>query len=83
MCPAAMATATPPLTFLLLLLQMADGSFPEEPSPLSYVPVEGMCVLPAYNVCAGDEWLPARSGNQRSKVKAPVCGYGLTAGILK
>lgn len=41
MCVAAMATMAPPLTFLLLLLQLADGSFPEEPSPLSYVPVEG------------------------------------------
>uniref|UniRef100_A0A3B4Z5X1 Semaphorin-6B-like n=1 Tax=Stegastes partitus TaxID=144197 RepID=A0A3B4Z5X1_9TELE len=46
MCAAAMATVAPPLTFLLLLLQLADGSFPEEPSPLSYVPVEGMCPSP-------------------------------------
>lgn len=45
-----MTTMAPPLTFLLLLLQLADGSFPEEPSPLSYVPVEGMC--PSHCVCA-------------------------------
>lgn len=43
---AAMATVTPPLAFLLLLLQLADGSFPEEPGPLSYVPVEGTCPSP-------------------------------------
>ncbi|XP_020779269.2 semaphorin-6B-like [Boleophthalmus pectinirostris] len=48
MCPAAMATVTPPLTFLLLLLQMADGSFPEEPSPLSYVPVEVVRRYPVF-----------------------------------
>lgn len=42
---AAMGTVAPPLTLLLLLLHLAEGSFPEEPSPLSYVPVEGMlCV---------------------------------------
>lgn len=41
---AAMGTVAPPLTFLLLLLHLAEGSFPEEPSPLSYVPVEGNAV---------------------------------------
>lgn len=39
-----MGTVAPPLTFLLLLLHLAEGSFPEEPSPLSYVPIEGTCV---------------------------------------
>lgn len=48
---AAMATVAPPITFLLLLLQLADGSFPEEPSPLSYVPVEGTC--PFHCSCVG------------------------------
>ncbi|GLD69256.1 semaphorin-6B-like protein [Lates japonicus] len=37
-----------PLTFLLLLLQLADGSFPEEPSPLSYVPVEVVRRYPVF-----------------------------------
>lgn len=50
MCAAAMATVAPPLALLLLLLQLADGSFPEEPGPLSYVPVEGMCPSPLYAV---------------------------------
>lgn len=54
MC-AAMGTVAPPLTFLLLLLHLAEGSFPEEPSPLSYVPVEGIlsvCVCVCLTVCA-------------------------------
>lgn len=57
MCAAAMATVAPPLAFLLLLLQLADGSFPEEPSPLSYVPVEGMCPSCLVCMCCIDEWL--------------------------
>ncbi|XP_053294523.1 semaphorin-6B [Pleuronectes platessa] len=48
MCAAAMATTATPLTFLLLLLRLADGSFPEEPSPLSYVPVEVMRRYPVF-----------------------------------
>uniref|UniRef100_A0A7N6BFX6 Sema domain-containing protein n=1 Tax=Anabas testudineus TaxID=64144 RepID=A0A7N6BFX6_ANATE len=43
-----MTTMAPPLTFLLLLLQLADGSFPEEPSPLSYVPVEVVRRYPVF-----------------------------------
>lgn len=50
MCAAAMGTVAPPLTFLLLLFHLAEGSFPEEPSPLSYVPIEGTCVC--MTVCA-------------------------------
>lgn len=47
-----MGTVAPPLTFLLLLLHLAEGSFPEEPSPLSYVPIEGTCVrIPCVCVC--------------------------------
>ncbi|CAL8312177.1 unnamed protein product [Gadus morhua 'NCC'] len=48
MCWAAMATMAPPLTFLLLLLQVADGSFPEEPSPLSYAPLEVVRRYPVF-----------------------------------
>ncbi|KAK0141397.1 Semaphorin-6B [Merluccius polli] len=48
MCCAAMATVAPPLTFLLLLLQVADGSFPEEPSPLSYAPLEVVRRYPVF-----------------------------------
>lgn len=51
---AAMGTVAPPLTLLLLLLHLAEGSFPEEPSPLSYVPVEGMlCACARVRVSVG------------------------------
>ncbi|XP_061550379.1 semaphorin-6B-like [Phycodurus eques] len=48
MYSAAMATVGPLLTFLLLLLHLADGSFPEEPSPLSYVPLEVVRRYPVF-----------------------------------
>ncbi|XP_071217272.1 semaphorin-6B-like [Salvelinus alpinus] len=50
MCPccAAMTTMAPPLTFLLLLLRLAHSSFPEEPGPLSYAPLEVVRRYPVF-----------------------------------
>ena len=83
MCVAAMGTVAPPLAFLLLLLQLADGSFPEEPSPLSYVPVEGMfpscCVCVCVCVCAAlmnDSAVDVEIGGQGPE---PWCGAALKA----
>lgn len=73
-----MGTVAPPLTFLFLLLHLAEGSFPEEPSPLSFVPIEGTCIWICVCVCVRactcgtDEWLCAGCGNQRSGVGAWV-----------
>ncbi|XP_062337815.1 sema domain, transmembrane domain (TM), and cytoplasmic domain, (semaphorin) 6Ba [Osmerus eperlanus] len=43
-----MTTMAPPLTLLLLLLRLAEGSFPEEPSPLSYAPLEVVRRYPVF-----------------------------------
>ncbi|KAL0966399.1 hypothetical protein UPYG_G00294870 [Umbra pygmaea] len=47
-CCAAMTTMSPPLTFLLLLLRLAYSSFPEEPGPLSYAPLEVVRRYPVF-----------------------------------
>ncbi|XP_055723696.1 semaphorin-6B-like [Salvelinus fontinalis] len=47
-CCAAMTTMASPLTFLLLLLRLAHSSFPEEPGPLSYAPLEVVRRYPVF-----------------------------------
>ncbi|KAJ8271110.1 hypothetical protein GJAV_G00122870 [Gymnothorax javanicus] len=43
-----MATLAPPITFLLALLRLAGGAFPEEPGPLSTVPSEVVRRYPVF-----------------------------------
>lgn len=78
-----MGTVAPPLAFLLLLLHLAEGSFPEEPSPLSFVPIEGTCVWICVCVCArlraalmNDSVLDVEIRGQGS---APECSAALKA----